>query len=231
MGHHAPCDHRRKQKTDTEHRHFADPGRTKLFQINTHQESDGNRHGNRESAPGISIERVDDRQPETGQGDDDDEQDGHGRRRAGDDPQFIPRNLRQGPSVSPHRGHENDEVLHRAGQHRADHEPEKTRQIAELRRQHRTQQRPGAGDRREMMPEQHILVGGVKIGAVIEAAGRRHLLIVQSDDRARQKPAVKPERQHVETDGGHHQPQPVHFFVGIEEAGDESERDRAENRH
>ena len=51
--------------------------------------------------------------------------------------------------------HSADEVLHRAGQADAADQPDQAGRIAELRRQHRADQRTGAGDRGEMVAEQH----------------------------------------------------------------------------
>src|SRR2546426_9021381 len=52
------------------------------------------------------------------------------------------------------RAKENDEVLHRAPQDHADHEPQRAGQEAELRGEHRTHQRAGAGNSREVVSEQ-----------------------------------------------------------------------------
>ena len=59
-----------------------------------------------------------------------------------------------------HRRHQHGEVLHASGQHRADQQPQESGREAELRRQRRSHQRTGAGDGREMMPEQHPLRRG-----------------------------------------------------------------------
>ena len=65
-----------------------------------------------------------------------------------------------------------DEVVHAPAEHRADEQPQEARAVAELRRQHRSDQRPGAGDRGEVVPEQHPLVRRDVVVAVLEAGAR-----------------------------------------------------------
>ncbi len=54
-----------------------------------------------------------------------------------------------------YRSHQHSEVLHTPGEDAADQYPEKTRRKPELRRQGRPDQRPGSGDGREVMSEEH----------------------------------------------------------------------------
>ncbi len=176
------------------------------------------------------VQRVDDGQAEPGQRDDDDEQHGDGRRQARDRPDLVPRDLRQRPAVAAHRGDENHEVLHRARQHRADNQPEKAGEKAELRGQHGAKQRARARNRGEMVAEEDPPVGGLEIRAVVETVRGRQAAIVQFEHALRKEAAVKPVRQDIEAGRGHHQPQPVDLLAGIEDAGDDAEPDRAERR-
>src|SRR3989454_197854 len=116
----------------------------------------------------------------------------------------------------------------RAGQHRADDQPEKSRQIPELRGQDRPEERASAGDSGKMMAEQHPAIGGMEVCAVIESVRRRDPPIVQLDDAPREEPAIEPVRQHVETGCGDHEPEPVDLLLWMENAGDDSEADRTE---
>ena len=52
-------------------------------------------------------------------------------------------------------------------------------QIAELRGQHRADQRSGAGDGGEVMAEDDPLIGGLEVVAVVEAFGGGGALVVQ----------------------------------------------------
>jgi hypothetical protein len=59
------------------------------------------------------------------------------------------------------------------GKHRAGENPERARQIAHLRRKHRTDQWTSAGDRCEMMAVKHVLVGWNVIETVVMTNCRR----------------------------------------------------------
>ena len=72
-----------------------------------------------------------------------------------------------------------DEILHGAAQHRADDDPERAGQVAELRGQHRPDQRTGTGDGGEMVAEDDPLVGGLEIVAVAQPLGGRGALVVE----------------------------------------------------
>ena len=62
--------------------------------------------------------------------------------------------------------------------------------VAVLDRQHRTDQRPGAGDGREVMAEQHPLVGRVVVLAVVEAVRGRDPRVVEHGDPGGEEGAV-----------------------------------------
>ena len=79
---------------------------------------------------------------------------------------FRARDVGERPAAAPHRGPEPEGILHRAGQTDAADQPDQAGRVAELRREHRADQRPGAGDGREMMAEQHPPAGGEVVGAV-----------------------------------------------------------------
>ena len=57
--------------------------------------------------------------------------------------------------------------MHAASECRANQNPEGSGQKPELRGQHRSNQRPGSGDGREMMPENHPAIGRDKIFTVV----------------------------------------------------------------
>ena len=92
---------------------------------------------------------------------------------AGDRPHLGAHHVAERLAVAPGREEQHGHVLHRAGEHDAGEDPQRAGQIAHLRREHRADQRPGAGDRGEMMAEQHVAVGRNVIEAVVVAIGRR----------------------------------------------------------
>ena len=54
----------------------------------------------------------------------------------------------------------------------ADDDPDRARQVAHLRGEHGADERPGAGDRGEVVAEQHAPVGRLEVDVVVEPLGR-----------------------------------------------------------
>ena len=128
-------------------------------------------------------------------------------------------------------GGQHEHVLHRPGQADADDDPDQPRQIAELHRQHRPDQRPGAGNGREMMAEQHPFVRRMIVLPVVEQHGRRRPRIVEHRHLRRQKRAVIAIRdrqagQHEQNQRhrGHEQGSGVRWRSGISEPSGVSRR-------
>ena len=86
--------------------------------------------------------------------------------------------------------HKDDEVVHRAREAHAGHEPDEPRRVAELCREHRADQRPRAGDGGEVMPEQHQPMGWMVVLAVVTDVRRRRPRVVQRHDARGDEGAV-----------------------------------------
>ena len=126
------------------------------------------------------------------------------------------------------RGDEQDhEVLHRAGEDDAGQDPQRAGQIAHLRGQHRADQRAGAGDGREVVAEQDVLVGRHVIEAVVVLDGRRDAVRVEPQHRRGDEQAVEAVGDQVDADGGDDQPDGVDGFAAVQ--GDGAERERADD--
>jgi len=80
--------------------------------------------------------------------------------------------------------------LHCAAEAHADHEPGEAGQEAELRREHRPDQRPGAGDRGEVVAEEDPLVGGVVVLAVVLRARGHGGGVVEGEHARREECGV-----------------------------------------
>ncbi len=90
--------------------------------------------------------------------------------------------------------------MHRAGEADADDDPDQSGRVAELRGEHRTDERSGAGDRGEVMTEQHPSRRDVVVVAVgPDVRGRRAAVVERHDARGEER-AVIPvgERQNPE---------------------------------
>ena len=130
-------------------------------------------HEHREGAPRAARQRLDHDQRQHGEQDDHDQQHAEQRDAAGDRAHLGADHVAERAAVAPRREEQDDHVLHRAGEDDAGEDPQRAGQIAHLRREHRADQRPGAGDRREVVAEQDVAVGRHVIEAVVVAIGRR----------------------------------------------------------
>ncbi len=146
-----------------------------------------NQHRSRLHGDFLAAQRLDDDDAQAGQRDDDDIKNRHGRRdprRAAD---FVARDRREAAPAASYRGRQHHHVLHRARQANADDQPDQTGQISELNRQDRPDQRPRAGDRGEVVAEQHPAIGGVVILPVVELMRGGRPRVVERGDAARRE--------------------------------------------
>src|SRR5262249_45273762 len=135
---------------------------------------------------------------------------------------LVLRHLPERAPVASQAATENAEVLHCSAEYHAEEYPESAREIPELRRQDRTDERPGAGDGREVMPEHHPAVGGDEIAAIVQALRRGRSRGVEREDARRDEGAVEPVRERVAGDGGDDEPDRVHRLT----AHERKDRDR-----
>ena len=135
---------------------------------------------------GLPSQRVDDDQRHHRQQNNHDQQHRHQRHKPADLADLLARHLAQRFAITPHRAEQNDEILYGSAQHRAEENPQRSRQIAELRSQGRAHQRTRSRDRGEVMAEQNPLVGGLVIVAVAQAFRGRCPPVVQQSSLSRQ---------------------------------------------
>jgi hypothetical protein len=122
--------------------------------------------------------------------DDDDEEHGDGRGGAGERPDLRAGDVGERGAAAPRRRPEDDEVVHRAREADAGHEPDQTWRIAELRGQHRADQGPGTGDGGEVMAEEDPARRRVVIVAVVARVGRGDPGIVEHEHAGGDEGAV-----------------------------------------
>ena len=99
------------------------PVRPDLPKVDPHEERDRNGQENGIGAPGIVPEGVHYRKPETGEGDQDDEDDRDCRGKPTHRTDLIAGDLRKRPAIPPHRGGEDHHIVHGARQGGADEDP------------------------------------------------------------------------------------------------------------
>ena len=121
---------------------------------------------------------------------------------------------------------QNHEVLHAAGEDGSGQHPQRSGKIAELRGQHRPDQRAGPGDGGEVMAEDDPLVGDQKVAAVFQAFGGSGAQGIESENLRRDELAVEAVSEGVAAGRGHDQPQRVDRFAAVH--CDHADRGRSE---
>ena len=165
--------------------------------------------GDGERSPRAAFERIDHHQPDHRQDDDHHQHHGDQRDEAADLADFLARHLPQRFAVAPQRAEQDHEILHRAAEHRADHDPQRARQIAELRGQRGPHQRSRSGDGREMVAEHDPLIGGLEIVPVAQAFGGRRAAVVERHHFGGQERRVETVADKVNANRSRHHPQAV----------------------
>ena len=100
--------------------------------------------------------------------------------------------------------------MHAPREHGADEQPQEAREVAELRGQHRADERAGPCDRREMVAEEHQRMGRHVVASVAQRVGGCHAQVVEGRDLGCEEGAVRAigderreRRDHHEIKGGH----------------------------
>ena len=118
--------------------------------------------------------------------------------------------------VAAGREEQHDHVLDRPGEHDAGQNPQGSGQVAHLRRKHRPDQRPRAGDRREMMAVEDVAVGRDVIEPVVVAIGGRHALRIDAERARDDEQRIEAVGDEVDADRGGHEPRRVDRFAARE---------------
>ncbi len=203
-----PGDHREAREDEADGgclHHAAGPEEAK---VDPHQHGDGHGHGQGVGAPGRRLERV--HHHERHHREQDDHDDEHGDE--GDEPparaHLFLGHLAESLAPASHRAEEDHEVLDAARETGADDEPEGSGQIAELGREGRPYEGSRPRDRREVVAEEHPLVGGHVVAPVLLDLGGGGPRIVQGHDLRGDERGIEPVGQAVGADRRDHEPGP-----------------------
>ncbi len=164
---------REQQQRDADQGAFEHPARPDVAHVEADQNRDGDGGRDRRGRPRAVLHRIDHDEAQHRDQDDHDHHYADQRGDAADGAEFVARHLAERAAVASRREKQHDEVLYAAAQHRADQDPQRAGQVAELRGEGRPDQRAGAGDGGEVVTEHHPFVGGDEVTAVVEALGRR----------------------------------------------------------
>ena len=109
-------------------------------------------------------------------------------------------------------------------EHRAEDDPQRARQVAELRRQRGADQRARPGDGREVVAEDDPLVGRLEVVAVAQPLGRRRPPVVEHHDLRGDELGVEAIADRVDADRRRHDPDAVDRFGAVERHDREGQR-------
>ncbi len=185
-----------------------------------HVQSDGQRYRyggeHREGRPGTALHGIHDHQCQHGDQDDHDHEGAGERSEAAEGPQLIARHLPQAASVAAGGHEQNGHVLDAPAEYRAEQDPERSRQIAELRGQGRTHQRAGTRDGREVMSEDDPAMGRHEVAAVIETLGRRRPRGVHRQHPGGDPGGIETVTDDIDAHAGRDQPQRIDRFIAVQ---------------
>src|SRR5208337_1882700 len=105
--------------------------------------------------------------------------------------------LAQRSPVSFKRVAKDDEILHTSAEDRANNYPDGRGQIPKLRGQHRSDQRAGSCDRREMMAERDPSRGGNIVAAIREARRWSRMRVIKLEDLRGDKRGIETVAQRI----------------------------------
>ena len=182
-------------------------------QVHAHEQGDRDGHRNENTPHGDSARALTTTSAEHRDEDDHDDENADQRGDSADPAEFFAGHLAKAATAAAGGQPEDQEVLHAAGEHNADDDPHRPGQVTHLRGQHRTDQRTGPGDRREVVPEQDPAIGGVEVLAIAVGFGRCCTVVTRFDDLALDQSRIEAVRDDVGTHRGDDEPDGVHVLA------------------
>src|SRR5882724_2528840 len=222
--HPLPCDDGEKNERDAHDRSFEDAAGADETKIQTKQDRDGNRHRERERGPRRGLEGVHYDETDDGEENRHDSKHSELRDEAAAFAYLFARHLAERLSIPTNRAEKNDEILHAARERRAGNQPERTRQVTELRGERGANERAGARDGGEMVAEEDPLVGGHEVAAVVVPFAGRSACVIERENLCGNERGIQAERDEIATDRGDDKPDGVQRFAAMQCDGAECAR-------
>ena len=224
----AAAEQRAQHQRHAEHRAFEHPPRSPRAQVQPHDDGrrNGGKHGR--AGPRAVLHDVHDHEAQHGAQDHHDEQGADEGGEAAEGPELIARHLPDAAAVAA-RGHQQHRhVLHATAEHRADEDPQRPGQVAELGGERRPDEWPGTGDGGEVMSEDDRAVRGHEVTPVVQplrgrCPGRIHVQYAGGDPGG-----VEAIAEQVDADRGGDDPQRVDRLVPVQ--GDPTDREGPPDR-
>lgn len=226
LGDPAATDDGRDEQGHADERDLADRAGPQVAQVQAHEERDGDGHRDGEDTPGGVGQGADDDDAQDG---DEDEHDGeHTDDRGGapDPSELVAGHLPEAASAASDRQVQDHVVLHRSGEDDADDDPQGARQVAHLGGEHGADERPGTGDRGEVVPEEHPPVRRHEVLAVFELLCGSGALVARLEHLVLDEPGVEAKADDVGAHRGEDEPDGVDVLAP--DHGDHRPADRPE---
>ena len=228
LRHPLPAPERREHQHHADDRRFGDVPGPDRRHPDAHQERDRDGRGDREQSPGTVAQRVDDDQAEHGEEDDHDREDRDHRRRTGERADLV---LAPSGRATCRRGASTRQRITKS----CTAPPKITPAISHIVPGRKpncaasvgTDQRPGAGDRREVMAVEHPPLRRHEVAPVVEPLGRRGPPPVETHHAIGDEPRVEAIRDDVGADARDDDPRRVDRLAARER--DERKRDSPED--
>src|SRR6266851_639835 len=164
-----PRDHDEKDERHSHYRSFQNAAGPHKTKVKTEEQRDGDGHGQREGGPWRGLESIHHDEANHGKKNRHDREHGQLRDEAAAFANLFARHLAEGFPVAANRAKENDKILHAAGKRRAGNQPERARQVTELRGECRADERARPGDGGKMVAKENPFVRRHEVAAIVVA--------------------------------------------------------------
>src|SRR6266850_3203862 len=222
--HPLPCDNCEKNKRHAHDRGFQDAAGPDETKIQTKQDGDRNSHRQCERGPRRGLESVHYDETDDGEKDRHDREHRQLRDEAAAFAYLFARHLAERFPIPTNRAEQNDEILHTTRECRTGDQPERTRQVAELRGERGADERAGARDGGEMVAEEHPLVGGHEVATVVVPFAGRSSRVIERENLCGNKGGIEAKRDEIAADRGDDKPDSVQRFAAMQCDGAECAR-------
>ena len=214
--HPLPRDDGEKNERDAHDRSFEDAAGADETKIQTKQDRDRNSHRQRERGPRRRLERVHHDKADNGEENRHDREHGQLCDEAAAFAYLFARHLTERLAVAPDRAEQNDEILHAARERRAGDQPERARQVAELRGERGADERAGARYGGKMVPKKHPLVSGHEVAAVVVTFAGRSSRVIERENLCGDEGGIQAERDEITTCRGDDKPDGIQQFAAMQ---------------
>src|SRR6266852_89108 len=231
VGHPLPRDDHNKNQRHTHDRSFENAAGPDKPKIEPQKQRDGDGHRQREGGPGGGLERVHDDEADDSQKNRHDRQHGELGDEAASFADLFAGHLAERFSVAANRAKENDKILHAAGERRPGNQPERARQVAELRGQRGTDERARSRDGGKMVAEENPFVRWHEVAAVVVAFAGSGARVIERENFGGNESGIEPVSHQITASSSDNEPSCVERLAAMQCDGTERTGAQSRNKH